>query len=225
MPRKTPVPVSEKEIGERLRSVRASLFLTGTAFALKHGISSGNLAKYENGWVPLPWAAGDPICAREGISQRWLATGKGPRAPYFDFDRGTRSAIPRRISFSQAYHGFLEPRLEALEREYRKGFKPKSKGVTFSDPGFLGWFDGDNARRSVLLPLHQYMVESWFNALPESKRFDLLRSLEKCLLEFLEEEKISLGIIDIQKELSQTIMAFFEHQRLREETTQPPNQS
>ncbi len=215
MPRKSEIPEREKQIGRRLRGYRESLLLTRTAFALKLGLSSGNLHKYENGWVPLPWAVGDLICVREQLSQRWLATGELPKAPYLFFEESLVSIIPRRALFSDAYRDFLSPRLTALEESYRKEFKSSAKDKKKWSAGFVGWFDGDNWRRALLLPLLQYEIEAWFKTLSDEKRFEFLGHMESSLRSYLESQKHGLSGVDIDGQSVKIIAEFFERERLK----------
>jgi len=159
---------------------------------------------------------GNAICARENISQRWLATGKLPRAPWFAFDPIKETLIPQRAHFTAAYRDFLAPSLLALEQSYRKrtGQRVSKKGGYH--PGFLGWFDG-GVGLNTLLPLHQFLVESWFIALPEDKRFEMLRHLESALEEYLKKQGKVLPGVDLSLEMTRMILAFYEGQRIREE--------
>lgn len=214
MPRTSEVPRDEKMIGSRLREIREETRLTGTAFALKHGLSAGNLSKYEHGRVPLPWRAGDAICARESISQRWLATGVGPKAPYLLFQESVLQLIPRRATFSFAYDNFLEPRLEEMERDYRSRFKRTSKTDAY---GFAGFFDTHAEMCDSWLPLFNYILDAWYFSLPEDDRFDLVRRLEKSLLEYLREKQAVVRCADIEREMVRLTGEFFAQERAKQE--------
>jgi len=192
--------------------------LTGTAFALKHGVNSGNLSKYENGWVPLPWAIGDRICFREGLSVRWLATGELPKSPHLFFEEKLLSLIPRRALFSEAFRDFLAPRLAAIEKDFRKEFKKSPRRGTRWSVDFQGWFDGTHMRGD-LLPLFHYLVDAWFFTLPEEKRFEMLRHLEKSLEDYIHSRSEVLPGVDVESETVKLIGMFFEQERIKEESS------
>ncbi len=182
MPRTKPILPVEKLIGARLRELREGHLLTGTAFAKKYGINSGNLSKYENGWVPLPWEIGNRIAFVENVSQEWLATGALPRAPYLWFDEAVFKTIPRRSTFNFAYTNYLAPRFAGADKSFRKeGKKSKLPKAAYRD----AWMLGEEYSIRDQLPMIIHLIETWYSNLPKEGRRGLIQSLDNTISEYV----------------------------------------
>lgn len=107
--------------------------------------------------------------------------------------------------------------MDAVEQEFRKQTGRKVTKKREYDPGFLGWFDGCTGLSITQLPLHQFLVESWYKALPEKERYDMLRHLELALVDYLKTQKNLLPGVDLPLEMTRMTHAFFERQRIKEE--------
>lgn len=213
MPRTSPIAPSEKLIGSRVRELREGHLLTGTAFAKKFGISSGNLSKYENGWVPLPWTIGNQIAFVENVSQEWLATGALPRGGYLWFEPSFLESIPRRISFSEAFSSYLAPRFQAANRSFRKeGKASKLPKRWFRD----AWAVAKEYKERDELALFQHVVATWYNSLSAARRSALIVALDDKLDEFLKRE---LPTTDTAESTSKAIAGYFQNQAF----TPPPD--
>jgi transcriptional regulator with XRE-family HTH domain len=117
MARKTPVPKEEIEIGRRLAQARETKLVSQTALAISAGIGRERLVKYESGLVPLPFWPGYQLCSILGINQGWLATGRGPMAPFIRMPSSIHDelweTIRRRALFSEIYRKKLKPMIDA----------------------------------------------------------------------------------------------------------------
>ncbi len=108
MPRKSPLPKRELEIGQRLRQAREARKIQRTALARRIGISSEGLAGYEGGRNPLPRKYGEKICRLLDINQFWLLHGKSNRFGRIPFDPKTQKLLAESKLFSEAYERIWE---------------------------------------------------------------------------------------------------------------------
>jgi transcriptional regulator with XRE-family HTH domain len=97
------LPQEEIEIGQRLRVFREMLKIPRTVFALEIGISSERMVSYEAGRVRLPYQAFLAIAQRFGLSQKWLATGLGPKTALLNVQPKMKMRIPGRMPFREAF--------------------------------------------------------------------------------------------------------------------------
>ncbi len=106
------LPPGERAVAVRLRQAREAASLSLAELAAESGTTKSSLKNWEYGVAPLPLAAGNRICQRLNIYQRWLATGISPREPYADFSQflaivGSSRGIGR-LTFFQAYSGPMD---------------------------------------------------------------------------------------------------------------------
>lgn len=110
MPRVSPLPDRDREIGKRLASARKELLIPRTAMAVKVGISTDRLVSYEFGRVKLPWNVGHLLCFTFQINPVWLATGKGDRWDLdWDYDERLLTALGPRPVFSEVVDEIIAP--------------------------------------------------------------------------------------------------------------------
>lgn len=107
MPRKTPVPESEKAIGARFREARESAGLRRSQLAKTIGVEAHRLRDYELGRSPVPYWLGAKLAEKMDACQRWLVTGRLPAAPYLDVDPVIHRIISGHPLFSEVYSGLL----------------------------------------------------------------------------------------------------------------------
>jgi len=182
--RRTPVPSSEKQIGARLRQFRETMLLSQTAFAFKAGLSRENLAKYEFGHVPLPWAAGDALCRAHNINQRWLMIGFRPKRPYLDPSRQVEGKIRPRSRFSDIYGEFLQPEILRTLNMAAKDIGVPVEKLENHPAALLGWHHGELFNREDRVNFVKEYIASWHEALPEPLRVPFLQQIEKAIERF-----------------------------------------
>lgn len=114
MARKNPVPEREIRIGRALADLRRKHLATRTGMAQRLGVSSDQLASYEFGRVPLPWAVGYNFCRHFGIAYRVLATGDGALVVEKPFEVPDEFLLPfgSRPKFSTVFDELIYPLLE-----------------------------------------------------------------------------------------------------------------
>lgn len=161
MPRKSPVPASEKAIGQRLKSFRESKLISQTAFAAAINISRAQLLNYEEGLAPLPWHVGYVLASRFDVNPRWLVTGNFPMCirqisrwpePERASKRTPFSGISKRTPFSKIYDQFLKNAVESdTLTTITFGFNPKKQTSPVSSE------------------IHELATYGWLQRLPETK--------------------------------------------------------
>lgn len=108
MPRKNPVPETEKAICCRLLQARTASRLSRVAFAGLVEIPALRLASYELGRVIVPYSVANKAARQLNINQRWLATGELPMRPYFGIIHEVEAEISGRSPFSEVFKDVLE---------------------------------------------------------------------------------------------------------------------
>jgi len=106
------LPQREIEICQRLRDVRIAVRLQQAEFAKKLGISRVKLASHEYAKAPIRYELGKQFCYRFNVNQRWFATGKLPKSPYFDISPNLEFQITPRALFSGAFDKVLADQIE-----------------------------------------------------------------------------------------------------------------
>lgn len=129
--RDSSLPPLESEICARVREIRKRLKWSQPDFAKELGISREKLASYEYGRAPVRIEVALRIGMQFNINQRWLATGKEPREPYFEVDSSVVEAIPVRTLFSEAYKLHFE---ELVEWRFEDITKLLGTSITSLDP-------------------------------------------------------------------------------------------
>jgi len=117
------LPKREEEICVRLREIRNGMKWKQSDFALEFGITRERLASYEYARAPLRYDFGSKVCARFGVSQRWLATGKKPQSPNFKISQALEKAIPARKLFSEVYDSLLNSLIKNVEQSQENEFE------------------------------------------------------------------------------------------------------
>lgn len=177
MPRKNPVPETERAIGARLKKFRREILgMDRPAMALKLGIDSNQLARHEHGRVPLRFELADKIGRVFNLNQVWLATGKRQEKPYMFAPEEVLSRIPPGMSFWDAYNTHLLPAFKDTER-----FSMFSMMAIMSDepPVFTRGIDDRFYLQKVL-----ELIEGQFQRIPRKIRGEFLRRLIRVVSRF-----------------------------------------
>ena len=109
MPRLTPVPERERQIGRRLREFRLSTKLSQVAVGQLLGIDANRLSSYEHGRVPIPYAVATAFCREFGVNPAWLASGAQPMHSYAMISHRLADEIAERARFSEVFDSVLAP--------------------------------------------------------------------------------------------------------------------
>jgi DNA-binding transcriptional regulator YiaG len=112
MPRKNNIPEREAVICGRVREIRAGFKLSRVAFATYLRVDSSTLANIEHLRVPLRYEIGRRLCGEFSISQRWLATGRKPKAWFVPVAAAIEKTIPWGALFSRAFDEVLSGPIE-----------------------------------------------------------------------------------------------------------------
>ena len=107
MPRKNPVQDREKQIGERLREVRAVLRLSRSVFAGQSGLDASLLRSYECARSQLNYVAAYKVIRAFGINPEWLATGNGRMWLALPIPSPKELSVGARTLFSKTYENHL----------------------------------------------------------------------------------------------------------------------
>jgi transcriptional regulator with XRE-family HTH domain len=85
--------------------------------ARESGLTKSSLVNYEYGSSPLSFEAGNQICARLGLNQLWLATGKGEQRPFVNMlDLPSSAAELAAAKGLDFYGAFAGPLRQAMEK-------------------------------------------------------------------------------------------------------------
>lgn len=192
MPRKTPVPQREIEIGSRLEEFRKTSKLTRVAFAKECGLDSNLLSSYERGRVPVPYTAVKQIGEKFDINQRWLANGTLPKKSYISVSQAVEKAIPSRALFSFAYDNLLGEMLNEAHAAAAKMLDVEEKDIppheldTFQPLG-----DPDAALRYALLRNLKF-IQNTQAILPTYLLKKYVQELDKMWRVFLKKNRLEI---------------------------------
>ena len=154
MPRKTPIPKTELEIGRRIREARGRRGAKRTEWAIELRISSDRLVSYEYGRVPLPWVIGDRICRKNDINQYWLVTGEDQLDGYLELSGVLPAEIDPRMRFSDVIQ-------TAFSAQFRKVIK------TFDNMADSIKQPADDLAKRLRIALHQVIREQHMHLTPQ----------------------------------------------------------
>lgn len=146
VPRKTPIATREKEIGARLRAARVGSGIHLAAFARKIRVNVGTLASYEHGRNPVPYLIAAKIAEITNTCERWLATGKLPKQPFFGVKERVEKELfpelfPDRKLFSEIYDIVLSDEFEIRFERVAKRKECTIAELTYLDfPGKMPLF-------------------------------------------------------------------------------------
>lgn len=144
----------DRTIAARLRRGREARRLSQAEFAKQIGITRERLASYEDGRAPLRTDIALRVCRQFILSEKWLATGKGPMNSLMDLGaEPLPQSLPLDAPFSESYEYFLGKRYDKIKASQKHGVR-----IVFRE--------GDNFAMMEHLFLTQ-LVE-WLRYLPET---------------------------------------------------------
>ena len=122
MPARSPLPEREQAICQRLRAAREVFGVPRTIFAQRIGIDSSRLANYEHARTPVPYYIGERATKEMDICQRWLATEKLPKHPWFKVPDSFDQGVSKRLLFSFVYDKALADEIDSVMASYAELF-------------------------------------------------------------------------------------------------------
>ena len=103
MPRKNPVPETERAICRRLHQARRQRRLSRVALGEAIGVPTTRLQNYDYERVPVPYDVGRAVCELCNVNQRWLATGELPASPFVYLGEELDREPPKGSLFSEVF--------------------------------------------------------------------------------------------------------------------------
>jgi transcriptional regulator with XRE-family HTH domain len=163
MPRKTPMPKTEREICGRLRWFREQTGLSQVKFAKALGLDSSMLAAYEHCRSPLKYVVAWNCYFHFRLNLHWLASGKGKPVARFHVPSPSDLGIDANSLFSETFKAHIQEYLH-LHRE------------TFSQGFTMGFAPNVEGRANALDYLAEEAAE-WFLQIPMDKVNEFLNSV------------------------------------------------
>ena len=129
MPRKNPLPETERAICNRLKVHRRRALLSRVALAQLIGVDSNLLSSVENHRTPLRYSLAFKINSKIPLNPAWLATETGDPNLDFPLPAPEELGLDDRALFSQVYNESLRERFEVMKKadeELRHSLREKA---------------------------------------------------------------------------------------------------
>jgi transcriptional regulator with XRE-family HTH domain len=204
---------------KRIREARDFLGLSQPAFAEQIEISRERLANYETARTPLPCDLAMRICNQFILSERWLATGKGPMRQYLGL---TISPRVFRLPYGEAYDQDLAQKADSLAAKF------EDEGTLFAMSPISYW---NPRNRRFYQNFFDAVLNNWMDKLEAASKGDecgdliehLVNQGQECFEKLLDRELRHDKAKDVFYWVSKTtgeseeIPEAEEHKRLRQE--------